>query len=87
MISERGSSSARASVSVEAAFGGFTIHNILVRDLDGKAKFTMPLSQRHHPIITLRGDLKQKIQAAIWEAYCSAPNGAKKTILMTDTEE
>ena len=87
MITDRGLSSARASVSVEGAFGGFTIQNIMVRDMGGKVRFTMPLSAQRRPLITLRGEIKQTVQAAIWRAYCASPGGAKKITLMTDIEE
>ena len=87
IITDRRISSARASVSVDAAFGGFTIKNILVRELNGKAKLTMPLSQTLHPVITLRGDLKQQVQAIIWEAFCMELNNNQKTILMTEIKE
>lgn len=75
-LTQRKPQSAIASVRVDFPEGGFSIHNIYVRNVDGKPRYTLPLNDKNHPMVVLRGDLKQKIFAAIWDCFCVAPTGA-----------
>lgn len=62
----------KAAVSVELPAGGFTINQLHVKDGKGRTRITLPLSQHLHPYITLRGELKQAVFAAVEAAYRAA---------------
>lgn len=54
---------------MELPEGGFTISQLHVKDVNGRLRITLPLSQRLRPYITLRGGLKQSVYAAVEAAY------------------
>lgn len=64
-LTNRKAHSATASVRVDFPEGGFSVHDIHVRSEDGKARYTLPLSSNKHPVVMLRGELKQMVYAAI----------------------
>lgn len=74
-ITKKYSGGCRASVNVEFPEGGFSVNQIHVRDVKGRPRITFPLSKHQHPYITLRGELKQTICAAVEEAFFAARTG------------
>lgn len=66
-------SGAIAGVRIEYPDGGISINNIYVRGDNGKPHITFPLSKEKRPCVYLRGELKQQVNAALWEAYCQGP--------------
>ena len=73
-------------MSVNLPVGGFTVNQIHIKDVNGKPRLTLPLSERLHPYITLRGELKQAVYDAIEEAYagtkkCAEPGRVRETAL------
>ena len=67
----------RGSVSVTLPDnqGGFTISNIVILDSNGRTQVKLPALLSHgvrHPAITVRGELKQRIIAAVTEAFRTA---------------
>lgn len=79
-LKDRTPDSARAVVCVDFSDGGFTT-TVFVKIVNGKPKFTVPLDRRKHPALTLRGELKQRIFAAVWDSFDSGeakrPDGAE----------
>lgn len=71
-------------MSVNLPVGGFTVNRIHIKDANGKLRITLPLSERLHPYITLRGELKQAVYNAIEDAYartkeCDEPGRVQET--------
>lgn len=67
----------RGSVSVTLPDnqGGFTISSIEILESNGKTRVKLPANLSNgirHPAITIRGELKQKIIAAVTETFRNA---------------
>ena len=74
-IAKLGLNRGKASVHITFGNGSMTISNILIEKIGDKVKIKMPLSGKHtdlHPCVTLQGDLKGQVLAAIEEAYWKA---------------
>ena len=67
-LQQRVQTGARVSVRADFALGGFTISNILARCEGGKLRITYPLTKSASPAISLRGPIKQAVNAAVLEA-------------------
>lgn len=65
----------RGSVHVDFGNGGITISDILVRDVEGMMKVTMPLvnvGENKRPCVTLQGTMKEVVFSALLDAYKNA---------------
>lgn len=71
-ITKRYNGGGIASVSVDLPEGGFTVTQVHIKDARGRTRITLPLSQHLHPYITLRGELKQAVYAAVERAYAAS---------------